>query len=54
MLSRSTHIRNAAASSEAPVVVGARSALFLPFAKLGLIPKPVNVSDIVWKWTPGS
>ncbi|MGY4511338.1 aliphatic sulfonate ABC transporter substrate-binding protein [Bradyrhizobium sp. USDA 3650] len=24
------------------------------FAKLGLIPRPVNVSDIVWKWTPGS
>jgi sulfonate transport system substrate-binding protein len=24
------------------------------FARLGLIPKPVNVSDIVWKWTPGS
>jgi sulfonate transport system substrate-binding protein len=24
------------------------------FAKLGLTPKPVNVSDIVWKWTPGS
>jgi sulfonate transport system substrate-binding protein len=24
------------------------------FAGLGLIPKPVNVSDIVWKWTPGS
>jgi len=24
------------------------------FAKLGLIPKPVNVNDIVWKWTPGS
>ena len=24
------------------------------FAKLGLIPKPVNVSDIVWKWSPGS
>jgi sulfonate transport system substrate-binding protein len=24
------------------------------FAKLGLIPKPVNVSDIIWKWTPGS
>ena len=23
------------------------------FARLGLIPKPVNVSDIVWKWTPG-
>ncbi len=24
------------------------------FAKLGLIPKPVRVADIVWKWTPGS
>jgi sulfonate transport system substrate-binding protein len=24
------------------------------FARLGLIPKPVNVSDIAWKWTPGS
>jgi sulfonate transport system substrate-binding protein len=24
------------------------------FARLGLIPKPVNVSGIVWKWTPGS
>lgn len=24
------------------------------FARLGLIPKPVNVSDIVWKWSPGS
>jgi sulfonate transport system substrate-binding protein len=24
------------------------------FARLGLIPNPVNVSDIVWKWTPGS
>jgi sulfonate transport system substrate-binding protein len=24
------------------------------FARLGLIPKPVNVSDIVWKWAPGS
>jgi sulfonate transport system substrate-binding protein len=24
------------------------------FAKLGLIPKPVNVSDIIWKWSPGS
>jgi sulfonate transport system substrate-binding protein len=23
-------------------------------ARLGLIPKPVNVADIVWKWTPGS
>jgi sulfonate transport system substrate-binding protein len=24
------------------------------FARLGLIPKPVNVADIVWRWTPGS
>jgi sulfonate transport system substrate-binding protein len=24
------------------------------FARLGLIPKPVSVADIVWKWTPGS
>jgi sulfonate transport system substrate-binding protein len=24
------------------------------FARLGLIPKPVHVADIVWKWTPGA
>jgi sulfonate transport system substrate-binding protein len=24
------------------------------FARLGLIPKPIKVSEIVWKWTPGS
>ena len=24
------------------------------FARIGLIPKSVNVSDIVWKWTPAS
>jgi sulfonate transport system substrate-binding protein len=24
------------------------------FARLGLIPKPVRVADIVWTWTPGS
>lgn len=24
------------------------------FAKLGLIPKPVAIRDIVWKWTPGA
>lgn len=24
------------------------------FERLGLIPKPVKVADIVWKWTPGS
>jgi sulfonate transport system substrate-binding protein len=24
------------------------------FSRLGLIPKPVKISEIVWKWTPGS
>jgi sulfonate transport system substrate-binding protein len=24
------------------------------FARLGLIPKPVDVADIVWKWTPST
>jgi sulfonate transport system substrate-binding protein len=24
------------------------------FARLGLIPKPISVQDIVWKWAPGS
>jgi sulfonate transport system substrate-binding protein len=24
------------------------------FTRLGLIPKPVRVADIIWKWTPGS
>ena len=24
------------------------------FARLDLIPKPINVSEIVWKWTPGA
>jgi sulfonate transport system substrate-binding protein len=35
-------------------VIKAQQAVADRFAKLGLIPKPVNVSDIVWKWTPGS
>ena len=35
-------------------VVKSQQAVADRFAKLGLIPKPVNVSDIVWKWTPGS
>ena len=35
-------------------VVRTQQAVADRFAKLGLIPKPVNVSDIVWKWTPGS
>jgi sulfonate transport system substrate-binding protein len=35
-------------------VIRSQQAVADRFAKLGLIPKPVNVSDIVWKWTPGS
>ena len=35
-------------------VVRSQQAIADRFAKLGLIPKPVNVNDIVWKWTPGS
>ncbi|WP_156435835.1 aliphatic sulfonate ABC transporter substrate-binding protein [Bradyrhizobium lablabi] len=35
-------------------VVRSQQAIADRFAKLGLIPKPVNVSDIVWKWSPGS
>jgi sulfonate transport system substrate-binding protein len=35
-------------------VVRSQQAIADRFARLGLIPKPVNVSDLVWKWTPGS
>jgi sulfonate transport system substrate-binding protein len=35
-------------------VVRSQQAIADRFAKLGLIPKPVDVSSIVWKWTPGS
>jgi sulfonate transport system substrate-binding protein len=35
-------------------VVRSQQAVADRFARLGLIPKPVNVADIVWKWTPGS
>ncbi|MCK1718955.1 aliphatic sulfonate ABC transporter substrate-binding protein [Bradyrhizobium sp. 141] len=35
-------------------VIKTQQAVADRFAKLGLIPKPVSVSDIVWKWTPGS
>lgn len=43
--------------SVAPVddeVIKSQQAVADRYARLGLIPKPVNVSDIVWKWTPGS
>jgi sulfonate transport system substrate-binding protein len=35
-------------------VIKSQQAVADRFAKLGLIPRPVDVSDIVWKWTPGS
>jgi sulfonate transport system substrate-binding protein len=35
-------------------LIASQQAVADRFAKLGLIPKPVNVNDIVWKWTPGS
>ncbi|HJZ20409.1 MAG TPA: sulfonate ABC transporter substrate-binding protein, partial [Bradyrhizobium sp.] len=35
-------------------VIQAQQAVADRFARFGLIPKPVKVSDIVWKWTPGS
>ena len=35
-------------------VIRTQQAVADRFAKLGLIPKPVNVADIVWRWTPGS
>ncbi|MDH2342799.1 aliphatic sulfonate ABC transporter substrate-binding protein [Bradyrhizobium sp. SSUT77] len=35
-------------------VVKSQQAVADRFAKLGLIPKPVDVSNIVWTWTPGS
>jgi len=35
-------------------IVKSQQAVADRFAKLGLIPKPVNVSDIIWKWSPGS
>ncbi|UWU75964.1 aliphatic sulfonate ABC transporter substrate-binding protein [Bradyrhizobium huanghuaihaiense] len=35
-------------------IVKGQQAVADRFARIGLIPKPVNVSDIVWKWTPGS
>jgi sulfonate transport system substrate-binding protein len=35
-------------------VIKSQQAVADRFFKLGLIPKPVNVSDIVWKWAPAS
>jgi sulfonate transport system substrate-binding protein len=35
-------------------VIQSQQAVADRFARLGLIPKPINVVEIVWKWTPGS
>lgn len=35
-------------------IVKSQQAVADRFARLGLIPKTIKVSDIVWKWTPGS
>lgn len=35
-------------------VIKSQQAVADRFAKLGLIPKPVDVKEIVWKWTQGS
>jgi sulfonate transport system substrate-binding protein len=35
-------------------VIATQQATADRFLKLGLIPKPVNVKEIVWTWTPGS
>jgi sulfonate transport system substrate-binding protein len=35
-------------------IISSQQAVADRFARLGLIPKPVNVSDIIWKWTPAS
>src|SRR5262249_1302279 len=35
-------------------VLGSQQAVADRFARLGLIPKPVKITDIVWKWTPAS
>jgi sulfonate transport system substrate-binding protein len=36
------------------VVIRSQQAEADRFARLGLIPRPVRVADIVWKWTPAS
>ena len=35
-------------------IVRSQQAVADRFARLGLIPKPINVPEIVWKWTPGA
>ncbi|MGC2774680.1 MAG: aliphatic sulfonate ABC transporter substrate-binding protein [Bradyrhizobium sp.] len=35
-------------------IIRSQQAVADRFARVGLIPKPVNVTDIVWKWTPST
>jgi sulfonate transport system substrate-binding protein len=35
-------------------VIRSQQAVADRFSRLGLIPKPVRISEIVWKWTPGT
>jgi sulfonate transport system substrate-binding protein len=35
-------------------IIKSQQAVADRFTRLGLIPKPITVSDIVWKWTPGA
>ena len=35
-------------------VIASQQAVADRFARLGLIPKQINVAEIVWRWTPGS
>jgi sulfonate transport system substrate-binding protein len=35
-------------------IIKSQQAVADRFARVGLIPKQVNVADIVWKWTPGA
>ncbi len=35
-------------------VIASQQAVADRFVRFGLIPKPIKVADIVWKWTPGS
>jgi sulfonate transport system substrate-binding protein len=35
-------------------IIKSQQAVADRFARIGLIPKAVNVTDIVWKWTPGA
>ena len=54
MLERHPDVAQAAVVPIDDEVIKSQQIVADRFARLGLIPKPINVSDIVWKWTPGS